>query len=180
MHGLSSGFGVNTSSSLIYSIFNENISNIPGGILSGNHSASPIAAAIPSLSQNSNFYIGSRVQIAGFYNGVQIFGDGARQASRSRLGTDRGGGTAQAIRDLDYIARLNGAIPPTNVGLNSLPSNGWISFIGPTQTGIRHEQTGIVHRWDEGGHRIEIPPGAAIAPGIFNDTGMTEVVHYNP
>lgn len=116
---------------------------------------------------------------AGYYKGNETFGNNPRR-SGSVIGTDKSGYTAQARVDLDYLAALNGDVPPTPIPYADLPKYGWIPFTGPTQAGIVSVRTGIVGRFDSTGYRIEIPAGLQIAPGVYNMTGYKEVVHYRP
>lgn len=118
-------------------------------------------------------------QVLQSYKGKATFGNNPRR-SGTVIGTDRVGGIDQAKIDLDYLAELNGVVPPVNVPVQDLPAAGWVPFQGGTQVGIRNIYTGIVGRSDGTMYRIEMPVGIKIALGVVNETGFREVVHYPP
>nr|WP_232307213.1 RHS repeat-associated core domain-containing protein [Sphingomonas sp. Y57] len=136
--------------------------------------------------ENINFGNGG-----GQYKGKATFGIGAKLGRpnvyypNGRINSGGSGGQQQAFDDLNYLAALNGILPPSNVGMAVGSVGGWSysQRVDPNRgtymvahhivTGLEFRTNGTINQTN-----IDIPPGLLIAPGVRNGTNYVESVHY--
>jgi RHS repeat-associated protein len=151
-----------------------------------NQGASSVQSAGEQQAAGSTPEYGDGLQLVGYYNGQRTFGD-RPTVGRSivpfyplgRINSGLSGGIVRAFNAIDYIAKLNGILPPTPVGTPVGNLGGWIYSRNGTNQILTHP-SGLEFRANGAKQQIniDIPNGMYVAPGVRNSTGYTESVHF--